>query len=108
MLDLAPAFVHFSGHGASSGSICVEDEAGNSIELEPEAIAALFEASGFALGGVFGMIGTVVTQRNLQAASWGIDGVGLVVATPCRFLHRAQHSKPASADHEQHRERKSA
>ena len=43
MLDLAPAFVHFSGHGASSGSICVEDEAGNSIELEPE---ALFEASG--------------------------------------------------------------
>ena len=81
MLDLAPAFVHFSGHGASSGSICVEDEAGNSIELEPEAIAALFEASGFALGGVFGMIGTVVTQRNLQAASWGIDGVGLVVAT---------------------------
>ena len=36
---------------------------------------------GLALGGVFGMIGTVVTQRNLQAASWGIDGVGLVVAT---------------------------
>src|SRR5712692_1401341 len=38
-------------------------------------------AFGLALGGVFGMVGTVVTQRNLQAASWGIDGVGLVVAT---------------------------
>jgi hypothetical protein len=35
---------------------------------------------GLALGGVFGMIGTVVTQRNLQAASWSVDGVALVVA----------------------------
>ena len=39
---------------------------------------------GLALGGVFGMIGTVVTQRNLQAASWGIDGVGLVGHGPAR------------------------
>ena len=38
-------------------------------------------AFGLALGGVFGMVGTIVTQRNLQAASWGVDGVGLVVAT---------------------------
>src|SRR3989442_15141659 len=37
-------------------------------------------AIGLALGGVFGLVGTVVTERNLQAASWGIDGVGLVVA----------------------------
>jgi len=44
----------------------------------PMTVVAAF---GLALGGVFGMIGTVVTQRNLQAASWGIDGVGLVVAT---------------------------
>ena len=36
---------------------------------------------GLALGAVFGMAGTFVTQRNLQAASWAIDGVGLVVAT---------------------------
>jgi hypothetical protein len=27
---------------------------------------------GLALGGVFGLAGTVVTERNLQAASWGI------------------------------------
>jgi len=38
-------------------------------------------AVGLALGGVFGMVETVVTQRNLQAASWSIDGVALVVAT---------------------------
>src|SRR6266478_4240396 len=44
----------------------------------PENVVA---AIGLALGGVFGMVGTVVTERNLQAASWGIDGVGLVVAT---------------------------
>ena len=36
---------------------------------------------GLALGGVFGLVGTVVAQPNVRAASWGIDGVGLVVAT---------------------------
>jgi hypothetical protein len=38
-------------------------------------------AIGLALGGVFGLLGTVVSERNLQAAFWAIDGVGLVVAT---------------------------
>lgn len=33
------------------------------------------------LGGAFGMVGTFVAQRNLQAAAWAIDGVALVVAT---------------------------
>jgi hypothetical protein len=36
---------------------------------------------GLALGGVFGMVGTVITDPNLRAASWSIDAVGLVVAT---------------------------
>lgn len=36
---------------------------------------------GLALGGVFGMIGTMVAERNLQAAFWAVDGVGLVLAT---------------------------
>ena len=36
---------------------------------------------GLALGGAFGLLGTVVTQSNLRAAAWGIDAVGLVVAT---------------------------
>lgn len=34
-----------------------------------------------AIGGAFGMIGTFVAQRNLQAAAWSVDGVALVVAT---------------------------
>jgi len=38
-------------------------------------------AIGLALGGVFGMLGTMVSERNLQAAFWAVDGVGLVVAT---------------------------
>ena len=37
--------------------------------------------SGLALGGVFGLVGTVVTQQPLRATAWAIDGVGLVVAT---------------------------
>src|SRR6266567_5471262 len=43
-------------------------------------------AVGLALGGVFGMVETVVTQRNLQAASWRTDGVALVVATALLIL----------------------
>jgi hypothetical protein len=35
---------------------------------------------GLVLGAVFGMAGTFVAARNLQAASWAIDGVGLIVA----------------------------
>jgi hypothetical protein len=36
---------------------------------------------GLVLGAVLGMAGTFVAARNLQAASWAIDGVGLIVAT---------------------------
>jgi hypothetical protein len=36
---------------------------------------------GLVLGGVFGMVGTVVAEQNLRAAAWGIDSVGLIVAT---------------------------
>ncbi len=43
-------------------------------------------AVGLALGGVFGMVETVITQRNLQAASWRTDGVALVVATALLIL----------------------
>jgi hypothetical protein len=38
-------------------------------------------AIGLALGGVFGLAGTVVADSSLRAASWAIDSVGLVVAT---------------------------
>ncbi len=38
-------------------------------------------AIGLALGGVFGLVGTVVTSQNVRAVAWSIDSVGLVVAT---------------------------
>ena len=41
-------------------------------------IVAIF---GLALGAVFGMAGTMVTQSNLRNLSWGIDSAGLVMAT---------------------------
>src|SRR5258707_11968058 len=40
----------------------------------------LAAAIGLALGAVFGMAGTLVTQPKLQAALWAIDSVGLVMA----------------------------
>ena len=38
-------------------------------------------AIGLALGGIFGMLGTMATQPNLRASAWAIDSVGLIVAT---------------------------
>jgi len=38
-------------------------------------------AVGLVLGGVFGLAGTLVAEPSLRAIFWGIDGVGLVVAT---------------------------
>jgi len=37
-------------------------------------------AIGLALGGVFGLAGAAVTQPNLQAVLWAVDGAGLVMA----------------------------
>jgi hypothetical protein len=36
---------------------------------------------GLALGGIFGLLGTLVAQQNLRASLWAIDAVGLIVAT---------------------------
>jgi hypothetical protein len=41
----------------------------------------LVAVAGLALGGLLGMLGTLVAARNLQAAFWAVDGVGLIVAT---------------------------
>ena len=37
-------------------------------------------AVGLALGGVLGIAGATVTQQNVQAILWAIDGAGLVMA----------------------------
>jgi hypothetical protein len=36
---------------------------------------------GLVLGGALGMLGTMVTEQNVRAASWALDGTALVVAT---------------------------
>lgn len=38
-------------------------------------------AACLAIGGVLGMVGTMVAQQNVRALAWGIDGTALVVAT---------------------------
>ena len=38
-------------------------------------------AVGLALGGALGMAGAIVTQQNVQAILWAIDGAGLVMAS---------------------------
>lgn len=43
--------------------------------------AKIVAVIGLVLGGVFGLAGTFVVQRNLQATLWAVDAVGLVVAT---------------------------
>ena len=40
----------------------------------------ILAALGLALGGVFGLAGTVISQPALRSMSWGIDGAGLVMA----------------------------
>lgn len=42
--EFEPQVVHFSGHGAESGEIVLEDEHGATSPLSPEALAALFDA----------------------------------------------------------------
>jgi hypothetical protein len=41
----------------------------------------MIAACGLVLGGVLGMVGTMVTQQNVRAIAWAIDGTALVVAT---------------------------
>src|SRR5215475_1278067 len=40
----------------------------------------IIAAAGLALGGALGMAGAMVTQQNVQAILWAIDGSGLVMA----------------------------
>ena len=42
--------------------------------------AKVLAAIGLVVGGVLGIVGTMVTQQNLRAISWGIDGAALVAA----------------------------
>ncbi|MBH8551603.1 AAA-like domain-containing protein [Nostocaceae cyanobacterium CENA357] len=43
ILDFEPHIVHFSGHGASTGELCFENDLGQAQPVKPEALAALFK-----------------------------------------------------------------
>lgn len=43
LLDTQPQIVHFSGHGASTGALCFENQTGQVQLVQPDALAALFE-----------------------------------------------------------------
>ncbi len=43
LLDTQPQIVHFSGHGASSGALCFENQTGQIQLVQSNALAALFE-----------------------------------------------------------------
>jgi hypothetical protein len=43
LLDMQPQIVHFSGHGASTGALCFENQSGQIQLIQPDALAALFE-----------------------------------------------------------------
>lgn len=43
LLDIQPQIVHISGHGDASGAICLENDAGKTQPVTPEALAALFK-----------------------------------------------------------------
>ena len=52
---------------------------------------------GLALGGVFGMAGSMVTSAQLRAAFWALDAVGLVVAASVLALSYLRKDKQAVA-----------
>jgi hypothetical protein len=52
---------------------------------------------GLALGGVFGMAGSMVALPNLRAAFWALDAVGLVVAASILALSYFRKGKDAIA-----------
>jgi len=43
LYDVDPQIVHFSGHGTSTGTLCFENELGQTQPVEPSALAATFE-----------------------------------------------------------------
>lgn len=43
LLDINPGIVHFSGHGMATGALCFENQTGETLAIQPDALAALFE-----------------------------------------------------------------
>ena len=46
-----------------------------------ERLTKIIASIGLFIGGVFGMVGSFVPFSSLRSLAWGIDGVGLILAT---------------------------
>ena len=46
-----------------------------------ERLTKITASIGLIVGGVFGMVGSFVPSASLRSLAWGIDGVGLILAT---------------------------
>ena len=69
LLDLQPQIVHFSGHGHADGSLCFENQMGESHPIQPDALAALFEQFAVQVGCVVLNACYSEVQANAMA-SW--------------------------------------
>ena len=45
-----------------------------------EKLTRAFAAAGLFIGGIFGMIGSVVSSSSIRGLAWGLEGVGLILA----------------------------
>ncbi|NEO46322.1 MAG: CHAT domain-containing protein [Moorea sp. SIO4A3] len=43
IFDVEPQIIHFSGHGTNTGTLCFEDTLGKTQQVQPDALASLFE-----------------------------------------------------------------
>lgn len=57
-----------------------ENQVSETAEPRARNVSNMIAGIGLALGGLLGMVGTVVAARNLQSVCWAVDGVGLIVA----------------------------
>ncbi len=65
--------------------------AANSSAATGRSIADVLILAGLAAGAVFGMAGTLVAEDTLRQVLWGIDGLGLIVATALLAVRHIRH-----------------
>ena len=54
-------------------------------------------STGLFIGGIFGMVGSFVTSASLRSLAWGIDGVGLILASALLTIYYFRKGMDATA-----------
>jgi hypothetical protein len=73
LLDVQPQIVHFSGHGTTTGALCFENQAGEILPIEPDALAALFEQFADQVSCI--LLNACYSESQVKAISLHIDCV---------------------------------